>query len=198
MWTGCPAGTHDNVVALRGLCQHQNELYLVMEYCPRGTLDLLLHHSARRFWNPQKLVALLIAVVRGMVHLHAQQPPLLHRDLKPGNIFLGYGLQAKIGDFGMSRLISLKQSSTQKRPTLERSLTAGVIGTAAYAAPELLLVESPRQEPDSLATILKSDVWAFGITLWEVLERKRPFGGMDGFQVRPLGDLTFWMVGLGS
>lgn len=98
----------------------------------------------------------------------------------------------------MSRLIALKQSSTQKRPTLERSLTAGVIGTAAYAAPELLLVESPRQEPDSLATILKSDVWAFGITLWEVLERKRPFGGMDGFQVRPLGDLTFWMVGLGS
>ena len=85
----CPAGTHDNVVALRGLCQHQNELYLVMEYCPRGTLDTLLHHSARRFWNPQKLVALLIAVVRGMVHLHAQRPPLLHRDLKPGNIFLG-------------------------------------------------------------------------------------------------------------
>ena len=60
-----------------------------MEYCPRGTLDTLLHHSARRFWNPQKLVALLIAVVRGMVHLHAQRPPLLHRDLKPGNIFLG-------------------------------------------------------------------------------------------------------------
>ena len=87
--TGCSAGTHDNVVALRGLCQHQNDIYLVMEYCPRGTLDALLHHSARRFWNPQKLVALLIAVVRGMVHLHAQRPPLLHRDLKPGNIFLG-------------------------------------------------------------------------------------------------------------
>ena len=87
----CCTGSHDNIVGLRGLCQHEDDLYLVMEYCPRGTLDLMLHHSTAAQWDSAKLVSLVRSIARGMLHLHTRKPPMLHRDLKPGNIFVGKG-----------------------------------------------------------------------------------------------------------
>lgn len=83
------AGGHDNIVALRGLSQHKDDLYLVMEYCPRGTLDMMLHHSAATRWDAAKLLSMVRSIARGMLHLHTRKPPMLHRDLKPGNIFVG-------------------------------------------------------------------------------------------------------------
>jgi len=60
-----------------------------MEYCPRGTLDVMLHHSAAARWDSAKLVSMVRSIARGMLHLHTRKPPMLHRDLKPGNIFVG-------------------------------------------------------------------------------------------------------------
>lgn len=60
-----------------------------MEYCPRGTLDVMLHHSAATRWDSAKLLNLVRSIARGMLHLHTRKPPMLHRDLKPGNIFVG-------------------------------------------------------------------------------------------------------------
>lgn len=60
-----------------------------MEYCPRGTLDLMLHHSTAARWDSAKLVSMVRSIARGMLHLHTRKPPMLHRDLKPGNIFVG-------------------------------------------------------------------------------------------------------------
>ena len=76
-------------MALRGLCQHGRSLHLVMEYCPRGTLDLMLHHTVPTRPPPEKLLALVRSIARGMLHLHTRRPPILHRDLKPANIFVG-------------------------------------------------------------------------------------------------------------
>ena len=45
------AGSHDNIVALRGLVHHENRFHLVMEYCYRGTLDVLLHHTMNKKWE---------------------------------------------------------------------------------------------------------------------------------------------------
>ena len=67
-------------------------------------------------------------------------------------------------------------------PHLER-LTAGVIGTAQYAAPELM--NEDLQEAEGLApSFLQADVYSFGVTLWELLERKRPYKGMDPYQIQ--------------
>ncbi|KAL3160650.1 hypothetical protein ABBQ32_010571 [Trebouxia sp. C0010 RCD-2024] len=176
------SGSHDNIVGLRGLCQHGDDLYLVMEYCPRGTLDLMLHHSTATRWDSAKLVSMVRSIARGMLHLHTRKPPMLHRDLKPGNIFVGHGLVMKIGDFGMSRQVVMRQNGEEC--CLERALSANVIGTAAYSAPELLLADSPvKKNRVDAATVLKSDVYSFGVTLWQILERKRPFEGMEPYQV---------------
>lgn len=67
---------------------------LVMEYCPKGTLHLLLHGTAQAELDAYKLVSWVRAIARGMLHLHTRKPPILHRDLKPANIFVGALLSA--------------------------------------------------------------------------------------------------------
>lgn len=83
------AGSHDNVVALRGISRREDNLILVTEYCPKGTLHLLLHGTAQSELDPFKLASWVRAIARGMLHLHTRKPPILHRDLKPANIFVG-------------------------------------------------------------------------------------------------------------
>lgn len=81
---------HDNVVALRGISQKDQDLVLVMEYCPKGTFGLLLHGTASRGeLDAFKMAGWARAIARGMLHLHSRNPPILHRDLKPANIFVG-------------------------------------------------------------------------------------------------------------
>lgn len=187
------AGWHDNVVNLRGLAHNGGHSYLVMELCPRGTLDMLIHKGSAATIDPNKLLPIARSIARGMLHLHRRLPPIFHRDLKPGNIFIGHGFVMKIGDFGMARYAIERQNTmpdNNNKGVLDRTLTPGVIGTAAYSAPELLSPASPRlADVCDPSMMLKADVYSFGVILWELLERKRPFADMDGFQIQ-----TQWII----
>jgi hypothetical protein len=189
------AGWHDNVVNLRGLAHNGGHSYLVMELCPRGTLDMLIHKGASSTIDPTKLLPIARSIARGMLHLHRRLPPIFHRDLKPGNIFIGHGFVMKIGDFGMARYAVERQKSqpaagTNYNGRLDRTLTPGVIGTAAYCAPEVLSPTTPKAgESQDSSLMLKADVYSFGVILWELMERKRPFEDMDGFQIQ-----TQWIL----
>lgn len=77
------------MVALRGISRREESLILVTEYCPKGTLHLLLHSTAQSELDAFKLASWVRAIARGMLHLHTRKPPILHRDLKPANIFVG-------------------------------------------------------------------------------------------------------------
>ena len=160
-------GLHDNVVSLRALCQHNDTIYLIMEYCPRGTLDSMLHYSAPSQWDPVKLLPLIRAVARAMHHLHSRN--ILHRDLKPAyvfvlnkgpyfftdqfylkcmcrNIFIGHGQTMKVGDFGMACIIcsdnDAKSQIQKSRMNEEFIKTADdileLVGSIQYTAPELI------------------------------------------------------------
>ncbi len=196
------AGWHDNVVNLRGLAHSGGHSYLVMELCPRGTLDMLIHKgalSASSSVDPTKLLPIARSIARGMLHLHCRLPPVFHRDLKPANIFIGHGFVMKIGDFGMARHAVERQTAlsacgTNYTGLLDRTLTPGVIGTAAYSAPEVLSPTTPRAGSNDGAGVdptlmLKADVYSFGVILWELVSRKRPFADMDGFQIQ-----TQWVL----
>jgi len=198
------AGLHDNIVSARAVALHEGELLVVMEYCPRGTLDTMIHHTmggskkgapAGAGWDPMRVVLPMVrSIARGILHLHRRSNPILHRDIKPGNIFVSHGLVMKIGDFGMSREVEGSAATTaatgpkEGSAVMRRTFTSGVVGTSEYSAPELL-GSTPEDKESTGETMLKADVYSFGVTLWEILTRSRPFAGMGAFEIQ-----TGWLV----
>lgn len=79
-------GQHDNVVGWRGLCKKGSDMYIVLEYCPRGTLDVMVHQTMSARWDLRKVLQIVKGIARGMFHLHTRRPPILHRDIKPGEL----------------------------------------------------------------------------------------------------------------
>ncbi|XP_056399631.1 ankyrin repeat and protein kinase domain-containing protein 1 isoform X1 [Hyla sarda] len=146
------------IVQIYGICT--NPLGIVMEYMENGSLEKLIPtHSLS--W--QLKFRFIHEIALGMNFLHIMNPPLLHLDLKPGNILLDEHLHVKISDFGLSKW---KENSTRKE-YIERS---AIKGTLNYIPPEVFL-ESSRVPG------IKYDVYSYAIVIWELLSQKKPFVG---------------------
>nr|CAB3241542.1 eukaryotic translation initiation factor 2-alpha kinase 4 [Phallusia mammillata] len=139
-------------------------LYIQMEYCEKSTLrqtiDAGVCHDQDRMWR------LFREILEGLVHVHEQG--MIHRDLKPQNIFLDKNDHIKIGDFGLatshSRGLSNgtpEESGSRSEP--ESSMLTGDIGTTLYVAPELLT--SGRRTVYSQ----KVDIYSLGIIFMEMV-----------------------------
>ncbi|XP_030077772.1 ankyrin repeat and protein kinase domain-containing protein 1 [Microcaecilia unicolor] len=146
------------IVPIYGICD--NHLGIVMEYMENGSLEKLLHtHSIS--W--QLKFRIIHEISLGMNFLHCMKPPLLHLDLKPGNILLDDHLHVKISDFGLSKWM---EHSTRME-YIERS---AIRGTLSYIPPEMFLQNT--RVPST-----KHDVYSFGIVIWEILTQKKPYSG---------------------
>jgi serine/threonine protein kinase len=95
---------HPNVVNFIGACHRPPARCLVTEYCARGSLDRLLHGPAGAGLGLVKRVEFAVDVARGMACLHAQQPMVIHRDLKTANLLVSARFEVKVADFGLSRI----------------------------------------------------------------------------------------------
>jgi serine/threonine protein kinase len=137
---------------------------IVTEYCAGSTLFELLHEktSTRLSWKLRLGFAKDIA--QGMAYLHSATPPIIHRDLKSLNLLLSRSITdinssttIKITDFGVSRPASADKMT-------------GMMGTCHWMAPEVL--------SDSIYS-LPADVYSFGIVLWEIISRERPYKDLN-------------------
>ncbi|XP_073023427.1 probable receptor-like protein kinase At1g80640 isoform X2 [Primulina eburnea] len=142
---------HQNIVSLLGYCIHGESRFLVYEIMENGNLEFHLHgpsHQSTLSWNVRMRIALDIA--RGLEYLHEHcNPPVIHRDVKSTNILLDSDFNAKLSDFGLA----ITGGSSNKA-------SIKLSGTLGYVAPEYLL--------DGKLTD-KSDVYAFGVVLLELL-----------------------------
>ncbi|CAN7035845.1 hypothetical protein Bca4012_046472 [Brassica carinata] len=148
---------HPNIISLLGYSTNDTARFIVYELMPNVSLESHLHGASRGLaititWPMRMKIALDIA--RGLEYLHERcHPAIIHRDLKSSNILLDCNFNAKISDFGLAVV------NGPKKKNLKLS------GTVGYVAPEYLL--------DGQLTE-KSDVYAFGVVLLELLLGKKP------------------------
>ncbi|EMP39554.1 Mitogen-activated protein kinase kinase kinase 9 [Chelonia mydas] len=158
---------HPNIIALRGVCLKEPTLCLIMEFARGGSLNRVL--SGKRI-PPDILVNWAVQIVRGMNYLHDEAiVPIIHRDLKSSNILILEKVEngdlsnkiLKITDFGLAR-------------EWHKTTKMSAAGTYAWMAPEVI-----RSSMFSKG----SDVWSYGVLLWELLTGEVPFRGIDGLAV---------------
>ncbi|MBO0979769.1 Stk1 family PASTA domain-containing Ser/Thr kinase [Microbacterium sp. SD291] len=133
--------------------------YLVMEYLPGITLRELLREQ-RRLTIPQT-ITIMDAVLAGLSAAH--RAGIVHRDVKPENVLLAEDGRIKIGDFGLARATTANTATGQQ-----------LLGTIAYLAPELVT----RGTADA-----RSDIYALGIMLYEMLVGEQPYKGEQPMQI---------------
>ncbi|PIN14150.1 Serine/threonine protein kinase [Handroanthus impetiginosus] len=148
---------HPNIITLLGYSIHAETKLLIYELMHHGSLETQLHGPSKGSaltWHLRMKIALDVA--RGLEYLHDHcHPPVIHRDLKSSNILLDSNFNAKISDFGLAVHDGRKNKNNVK-----------LSGTLGYVAPEYLL--------DGKLTD-KSDVYAFGVVLLELLFGRKPF-----------------------
>ncbi|XP_040268155.1 mitogen-activated protein kinase kinase kinase 9 [Bufo bufo] len=158
---------HPNIIALRGVCLKEPNLCLVMEFARGGSLNRVL---SGKTIPPDILVNWAVQIARGMNYLHDEAiVPVIHRDLKSSNILILEAVEngdlsnkiLKITDFGLAR-------------EWHRTTKMSAAGTYAWMAPEVI-----RSSMFSKG----SDVWSYGVLLWELLTGEVPFRGIDGLAV---------------
>lgn len=151
---------HPNVVLFMGFVHEPAKLWIVMEYCSRGSLREQLSDSSTRLTR-NRILKFALGAARGLAYLHGQDPPVLHLDLKTANILISSGWDAKLADFGLSRTVDNIQNNT-------------FAGTVQYSAPEIL-------EANTFSSA--ADIYSFGICLWELAARQLPFQGISVMEV---------------
>jgi serine/threonine-protein kinase len=146
--------SHPNVVTVYDQGADGRTLYLAMEYVPGRTLRDLLHERTRL--RPREALDIIEGVLSGLAAAHAAG--IAHRDVKPENVLLGDAHSVKVADFGLARLLT----------DVSHTKSGLLIGTAAYLAPEQ--VAGGRSD-------FRTDVYATGIMLFELLTGRQPFIG---------------------
>ncbi|CAM0944376.1 unnamed protein product [Alopecurus aequalis] len=148
---------HVNLVRLLGFCSAGNEMMLVYEYMPNGSLDGSLFggdsSSSCPSWSDR--YSIMLGVARGLAYLHdGCRECIIHCDIKPENILLDEDMSPRIADFGMAKLVGRDFS---------RALTT-MRGTIGYLAPEWI-----SGQPISA----KADVYSYGMVLFELISGRR-------------------------
>ncbi len=153
-----------------GVSQQDNRPYLVMPYCPSGSVSSLIGTiSEKKLWE------FIRDVASGLAYLHSQSPAIIHQDIKPDNILIAQTGDFVITDFGISK---------QARNTLRRSTknTTSSAGTIAYMSPEHFM--------NGYNPIKASDIWALGATVYELAMGALPFCGYGGSMLNHGADMA--------
>lgn len=158
---------HPNIAHVYGLEDLDGTAALVMEYVPGRTLEAMLTGGPL---PAADVVAIARQIAQGFEAAHERG--IVHRDLKPANVIVEPDGQVKVLDFGLAKdLAAASNADLMNSPTMlspVMTVQGVILGTAAYMSPE---------QARGRIVDKRSDVWSFGVILWEMLTGRRPFGG---------------------
>ena len=185
--------THENIVIIHEVNERQGHPFMVLEYIQGRSLRQLLEQQEI---GPYRAVEIAVAVLRGLACAH--EMGIIHRDLKPENVMLTDAGTVKVLDFGIAKVMA---AARQPGPSGGRSQvehvttdadgvatpqaftgtgTSALIGTLPYMSPEQMNAE---------ALDHRTDVWAVGVMLWEMVTGQHPLAPVSRDRLREVGDL---------
>ena len=154
---------HPNIAALYTMFRQGEELYMVLEFVRGETLDTIMQRRAAL--PAEEAIPVFCQVLDGIDHAH--ELGVVHRDIKPANIMLTENGKLKVLDFGIARLLG----------SARMTRAGNIIGTLEYMAPE----QVKGQETDG-----RSDIYALGMMLYEMLTGQLPFQTENEFELMML------------
>lgn len=162
---------HPNIVSIYDVGEHNGRPYLVAELLEGETLRRYIELESPI--PVRTVIDLGLQIARGLAAAH--QKGIVHRDLKPANLFVSRDGHVKILDFGLAKLIHREWDATSEVETMSGlSVPGQVLGTVGYMAPEQIEAR-PADE--------RSDIFALGAILYEMLTGRRPFSGSSTLSV---------------
>ena len=196
---------HPNILNFMGFCHRDpsvsdegetigKSLAIVTEFCEGQTLYHHIHISETSHLLDSLKSILLISkqIADGMNYL-TNNSKVTHRDLKTQNVFLTDGKPptAKIGDFGLAKVKSGWTGNNEQQQ--KSQMCGGVAGTIIWMAPEICSIKTKQLEEDDGGDVYsqKSDVYAYGVMLYEMFSRSLPFRDIDNVQI------ILFQVGMG-
>ncbi|XP_071688525.1 uncharacterized protein [Rutidosis leptorrhynchoides] len=153
---------HPNVLLIKGAVTSPPNLCIVTEFLPRGSLFQILHCNTIQL-NWRRRFQMSVDIARGMNYLHSCNPPIVHSDLKSSDILVDKNWSVKVGDCGLSRI----KHQTYLKTKIWK-------GEPQWMAPEVLRNELADD---------KSDVYSYGVVLWELTTEKIPWDGLNVMQI---------------
>ncbi|MEU3959671.1 serine/threonine-protein kinase [Streptomyces buecherae] len=154
---------HPNVVTVHDQVETDNQVWIVMKLLDAGSLADLLR--SQQVLAVPRAADIGHQILRGLRAVHAAS--VVHRDVKPGNVLVRDDGLVILVDFGIATFVG---AASLTRP-------GSIIGTPPYLAPELFA-------PGSRGPTPASDLWALGVTLYEMVEGRLPFGGSEVWEVQ--------------
>jgi eukaryotic-like serine/threonine-protein kinase len=155
--------SHPGIVTIYEFTRAEDTLFAVMELLEGETLRSRLLRGPMPWRTAVEIAA---SVSDGLAAAHGKE--VIHRDLKPENIFLPIGQGPKILDFGLARQSAVLPSSADDSATYQGTVPGIVLGTIGYMSPE---------QVQGLPADARSDLFALGCVLYEMLTARRPFAG---------------------
>jgi serine/threonine-protein kinase len=152
--------SHPNVVNILNFLEHEGNNYIVMEYVDGETLEAIIRTTG--LIPPDRCIAILRQVLDGIGYAHSQG--VIHRDIKPSNIMITRQGIVKITDFGIAKIAG----------DLKHTQTGVKVGTLWYMSPEQVQGQQAG---------VTSDIYALGITLFEMVTGKVPFTGDSEYHI---------------
>lgn len=165
---------HPNIMTLHTFLEDEGKLFLVMQYIDGQDVDAMFRRCCGL--RPHAALPIFYYALKGLGYAHRQG--IIHRDLKPANILVTKDGRVKLTDFGIARITG----------ALRLTMTGAQVGTVFYMSPEQI------QGAEAEA---RSDIYAMGVSLYEVLTGRLPFDG-DDYNVRkghvesPVPDPRLW------